>query len=283
MSTEKDIFKAGSTTYYWSSKFFTKGVRDDVFKLYSFVRYVDDLVDATPQKVTEFDQVRSRWNEYKTTLAQKTVPSIKKRTVQDIALLNMCYIVHRYDCDAVWVDAFLDSMQMDIEGRQYKTLDDTLEYIYGSAEVIGLFMSKLMQLPIAPYEYAKLQGRAMQWINFIRDINEDNELGRCYFPKTVLQKYGLADLRQETVQQQPDDFHTFIKEQLELYVQWQTEAYKGFSYIPKRLRIPLKTAVDMYNWTAEQIEKNPMIVYERKVKPSKQQVVAAAAKNVINA
>ncbi len=58
---ERDIFKKGSTTYYFSSKFFAKGVRDDVFKLYSFVRVVDDYVDMIPPDVESFKYIIRRW------------------------------------------------------------------------------------------------------------------------------------------------------------------------------------------------------------------------------
>lgn len=278
---EKDIFKAGSTTYYWSSKFFPKGVRDDVFKLYSFVRVVDDLVDTSPPEIQRFENIVSRWQTIKKELKSGALSPLPADTVDERVLANIAYIVHRYECDPKWVDAFLISMQMDIDKRTYNTLDDTLEYIYGSAEVIGLFMSRIMQLPIKPYEYAMMQGRAMQFINFLRDIAEDNDLGRCYFPVESLSKYQLKDLSYATAVDNPVLFREFMLEQLSLYELWQAEAEKGFPYIPRRLLIPLKTAVEMYNWTAEQIKKDPFIVFQKKVKPSKSKVVSTAARLAI--
>lgn len=278
---EKNIFKNGSTTYYWSSKFFPRSVRDDVFKLYSFVRVVDDIVDNIPPDIDRFNFIKKRWKTVKKELKDKKVTKPLDDSVEERVIANIAYVVHRHDCDPSWVDSFLDSMQMDVDKKQYRTLEDTLEYIYGSAEVIGLFMARIMQLPIKPYEYARMQGRAMQWINFLRDIDEDNSLGRCYFPKSTLKKFGLPDLKQETAQANPEQFKKFMHEQLNLYEQWQAEADKGFSYIPKRLRIPLQTATDMYNWTAEEIRKDPFIVYSKKVKPTKSRVMKAAAKNSI--
>jgi phytoene synthase len=278
---EKDIFKNGSTTYYWSSKFFPRSVRDDVFKLYSFVRVVDDIVDNVPADIARFNKIKKRWITVKKELKNKKVTKPLDDSVDERIIANIAYVVHRYDCDTTWVDAFLDSMQMDVDKKQYTKLEDTLEYIYGSAEVIGLFMARIMQLPIKPYEYARMQGRAMQWINFLRDIDEDNTLGRCYFPKSTLKKFGLNDLKQKTAQANPKAFKKFMTEQIGLYEQWQTEADKGFSYIPKRLRIPLQTATDMYNWTAKEIKKDPFIVYSIKVKPKKTKVLKTAAKNTI--
>jgi phytoene synthase len=280
-SLEKDIFRNGSTTYYWSSKFFPRIVRDDVFKLYSFVRVVDDMVDVVPADVDRFNKIKKRWETVKKELKKGKVTKPLNDSVDERVIANIAYVVHRYECDVAWVDSFLDSMQMDVDKKQYNTLEDTLEYIYGSAEVIGLFMARIMQLPIKPYEYARMQGRAMQWINFLRDIDEDNTLGRSYFPKSTLKKYGLKDLSHKTAQANPKAFKKFMTEQIDLYEQWQSEADKGFSYIPKRLRIPLQTATDMYNWTAKEIKKDPLIVYSRKIKPKKTKVLKTAARNTV--
>lgn len=270
MSVEKDIFKAGSTTYYWSSKFFPKKVRDDVFKLYSFVRVVDDYVDQPKPDVESFEHIVHRWGTAKKDLANFHAldESVAERVLQ-----NIVYIVHRYECDTLWVDAFLASMQMDIDKREYKTLDDTLEYIYGSAEVIGLFMASILGLPEESYESAKMQGRAMQFINFIRDIDEDITLGRRYFPEQDLKKFGLTDLSKKEAQKNSEAFVSFVQYQINRYEQWQAAADGGVEYIPKRLRIAVRTATKGYNWTAEEIKKNPITIYEKKVKPRKRRLV----------
>ena len=123
----------------------------------------------------------------------------------------------------------------------------------------------------------------MQWVNFIRDIQEDNELGRQYFPKAALKRFKLSNLRPETAQANPEAFAAFMKHQIMLYRHWQSDANVGFRFIPKRQRIPLATAVEMYNWTADQIEKNPLVVFEQKIKPSKRRVIFTAVKNIIYA
>jgi phytoene synthase len=289
---EKNIFRNGSTTYYWSSKFFPKGIRDDVFKLYSFVRVVDDMVDSIPADIQRFNRILKRWTTVKKQLLKNQLLAPLDGSVEERVLANMAYIVHRFDCDTDWVDAFLASMKMDIDNRSYSTIDDTIDYMYGSAEVIGLFMVKILNLPgqgigsgkpeSEVMHYARMQGRAMQYINFCRDIAEDIELGRCYFPDRTLKKHGLKDLSKSTAQKNKDSFRKFMIEQIELYETWQEEADKGLGYIPKRLRIPLQTATDMYNWTAEEIKKDPFIVYEKKLKPNKSRVIKTAAKNTLN-
>jgi len=278
MEPEKEIFKKGSTTYYFSSRFFPKQVRNNVFKLYSFVRTADNYVDekpAHPKKLLSLEKA------YDAAIADHTYDATAHQwdDIDTRIIKNIVRLQHRFKFEEAWIRAFFNSMKMDIEPKAYKTLEDSLTYVHGSAEVIGLMMAKLMKLPEEAYDAAKAQGRAMQWINFIRDIDEDNKLGRNYFPVTELKKYGLKNLSEEEARANPSGFKKFMHAQIDLYKKWQKEADNGLHYIPERLQVPIKTAVDMYNWTAKELEKDPFLVFERKVKPRKRRVLGHVVRN----
>ncbi len=277
--TDKEIFKKGSTTYYWSSRFFDASVRADVFKLYSFVRVVDDYVDAMPPKTNQYANIVKMWQDGKTddTLSlSKTVNNTDTRVVN-----NILQVVNKYHINPSLVDSFLASMQMDLDKKTYHTMQNTVDYMYGSAEVIGLMMSKIIGVPNEAMPYAQMQGRAMQYINFIRDIDEDNKLGRQYFAASELKKYGLTSLNKQEVLGNLTQFEEFIKAQIDTYTQWQLQANLGFKYLPKGSRIAVRTAVDMYNWTARQIQKNPSLLFDKKIKPSKLRVILCGLKRGI--
>lgn len=277
-SPEEKIFKKGSTTYYFSSQFFPTKIREDVFKLYSFVRVADDYVDSVPARRQEFAALRQLWDAVKSDDSFSTSRHASDALNQRI-IKNIVFVMRRYDFDPAWIEAFFDSMQADLDQKVYKTLDDTLWYVYGSAEVVGLMMAKIMGLPDEALQAARLQGRSMQFINFIRDITEDTALGRCYFPHTDFAQTGLEDLSLDGVQDRPGEFEDFMRLQTERYSSWQSAANEGFDFIPRRLRIPLQTAVDMYDWTAKQIEQDPAIVFEKKIKPRKRQVLVRGLYN----
>ncbi len=276
MRLETRIFKNGSTTYYFSSKFFPRKVREDVADLYSFVRTADDYVDNKPEQTEKLIKLEEYY------LASLKVKSFdfrvkKNDSVDQRVVKNIIRVSRKYGFKDAWVESFIASMKHDISPKTYETLSDSLDYVYGSADVIGLMMAKIMGLPDEALKYAQMQGRAMQWINFVRDIKEDNSLGRCYFPVADLKKFGLASLDEKVALNNPDKFNKFIRFQIKRYYGWQKEANKGFKFIPRRLRIPLQTAVDMYAWTAEQIEKDPFIVFEKKVKPRKRDILRRGA------
>lgn len=266
----KKIFKQGSTTYHTSSLFFPKKEREAVFILYAFVRTVDNFVDAVPQDTQGFYNFKSAYT--KSLLGEASGNEIIEAFIQ---------LQRKYGFEQSWIDAFFASMEADITTQKYETLDDTLSYIYGSAEVIGLMMARLLHLPKESYASAQMLGRAMQYINFLRDIKEDLELGRTYFPQEDLAKHSLPDLTQTTTQQHPSAFSAFMKEQSNRYKEWQQEAEKGFSYIPRRLRIPIATASRMYLWTAQEIEKNPYRIYTEKIKPSRLRIIVTLLTSLI--
>jgi phytoene synthase len=256
------IFKEGSKTYFYSSLFFPMDVRNDVFKLYAFVRKADNFVDMVPQRKDEFYNF---WKEFNAALCG--------RVSGDIVIDSFIALMKAKKIDQNWVQSFFGAMEMDLKKREYRNIEETKEYMYGSAEVVGLMMARIMDLPQASFECARYLGRAMQYINFIRDISEDLALGRQYLPQNDLKKCGLESLQYEYVKTQRERFNEFINIQIGRYEEWQRRAEIGFPYIPKRYFIPIKTASDMYKWTAEQIRKSPVIVYNKKVKPSARLIV----------
>jgi 15-cis-phytoene synthase len=262
------VFKTGSKTYFNSSLFFPAAVRDDVFILYGFVRVADNYVDAVPQQGDEFEAFVSR---YRAARAGDVV--------DDIIVDSFVELERRQGFQNEWTDGFLKSMELDLTKRVYSTVEETLEYVYGSAEVIGLYMAQIMGLDDSAHHAAQMLGRSMQFINFIRDIDEDNGLGRTYLP---LGETTLPDLRPETTRESPVEFQRFLRLQLERYRKWQAEAEEGFAFIPRRYLAPIKTASDMYNWTAEVIENDPFVVYNRKVKPSRGRILSRLIRNLLS-
>jgi len=265
------IFKQGSKTYFYSSLFFPTYAKKDVFSLYGFVRKADNYVDSIPQKINKFYEFKEKYYD-----------AINGKQIDDIVIDSFVNLAKKKNFDPAWTDAFLNSMENDITKSTYETIDETIEYMYGSAEVIGLYMAKIMNLKQEAFEYAKYLGRSMQYINFIRDIAEDIKLGRIYMPGEDMKKYGILSLDYDFVKTVPEKFNNFIKKQLSYYCGWQKKAEEGYKYIPKRYLIPVKTASEMYNWTAEQIYNDPFIVYQKKVKPQISQIISTTIMNVID-
>ncbi len=255
-SSTNTIFRHGSTTFFYSSLFFPPNIYQDVAILYSFVRTADNFVDQIPQDAKGFSRFVHQYRQ-----ARKG-----KRSTNTI-ISDFIQLEKKASFDPRWTDSFLQAMEQDLIKTEYKTIQETCAYMYGSANVIGLYLCALLDLPKKSFRYAQLLGRAFQFINFIRDIPEDIGLGRQYLPTTELRTYGLANLSLDEVNQKPTQFIRFMRAQIELYQHWRRSAEPGFSYLPPKVRIAIITATKMYDWTANRIYDDPFIVYKRKVKP----------------
>lgn len=260
-SIAKRIFKSGSTTYYYSSLFFPRGVREDISTLYAFVRTADDFVDAVPQNISGFND-----------FCEKTSQIYQGEEIQHTIIQAFCDMAFRKKIPYEYIESFLSAMRADTQKNTYRTYEELENYMYGSAEVIGLMMCKILNLSEESYLAAQLQGKAMQLINFVRDIQEDTSLGRQYIPTEDMHQFNLKTLQPQTAKEK-QQFAKLVQYEIERYYAIQKEAEKGYRYIPKRYLVPIQTAADMYNWTARQIETNPLLVFEKKVKPTPAQII----------
>lgn len=265
LTVQHKIFQKSSTTYFYSSSFFPPRIRREVSVLYAFVRLVDDTVDSVPQDALGFQALREAYRS-----ALGGIPS-GNAVVDDFVVLKK---ERRFE-DA-WVEAFLGAMAADLHVQEYDHEPALMKYVHGSAEVIGLFLCSILGLPPEARFAAAMQGRAMQYINFIRDINEDIGLGRRYLP---LAESGLAELSESAAYENKTAFARFISGHLERFRAFQRLADAGYRYIPYRYRVAIRTARDMYEWTGQVIERNPLVVFERKVKPRKTRVILTALRN----
>lgn len=274
------IFKKASKTHYYASLFFPVNVRQNVEQLYIFLRVVDDLVDADPSKREQYFQLKELYYFLNANLTYSLHLSKLDDQTKEL-ILAFVMLKKEFQFHDEWVDAFFSSMEMDLDAFTYATIDETLRYTYGVAEVVGLMMSRLMGLDEKAYESAQQLGRAAQFINMIRDINEDIQLGRIYMPQEDLEKFSLSSLDEAYILKHRENFDHFIYFELQRFYEWLELARKGFTYIPGRYRIPILTIADIYEWTAKKIGEDPTIIYRKKVKPTKQRVITSALRNYI--
>ncbi len=172
------ITRRYSTSFSMGIRLFDAALRDPIYAIYGFVRFADEIVDTfhdhdKAQLLAEFKE--------------QTYRAIDRRLSLNPVLQAFQETVRKYGIGTDLIDAFLYSMELDIEHRTYeRALYDT--YIYGSAEVVGLMCLKVFTYA-DPAEYARLEdparrlGAAFQKVNFLRDISSDfHDRGRVYFP-----------------------------------------------------------------------------------------------------
>ena len=188
--SSKMVTQKYSTSFYRASSLFQPEIRQHIYNIYGFVRLADEIVDTfhDNNKVKLLDEFE---NNYKS--AQENCISLNP------ILHSFCVTQKEKKIPQHLVDAFLHSMKMDL--GDIKDLNDEKynEYIYGSAEVVGLMCLKVfVDGDIAEYEklkpYAQSLGAAFQKINFLRDISADfTDLNRTYFPNVDFNNFSVDD------------------------------------------------------------------------------------------
>ena len=170
--------KRYSTSFSSAIKLLHKDVRGPIFDIYGLVRFADEIVDT----LHDFDKATLLAN-----FKAETYAAIENRVSLNPIIHSFQRTVNRYNIDHKLIDAFFRSMEFDLEKGQYTTTDYQ-EYIYGSAEVVGL-MCLYVFCDGNKHSYELLKpsaqalGAAFQKVNFLRDVKADyQQLNRVYFP-----------------------------------------------------------------------------------------------------
>jgi 15-cis-phytoene synthase len=275
MNAEEALRTEGERPYFASGLFFDAHQRKDILRLYDFVQTAKNYARNQPVQTDELQDLITKWQH----VGEAPIRELEVTDADDhnmVVAKNMARLKILYGFELAWVDAFLVSMLMDVAPKKFKTLKGSLAYVYGAAEVIGLMVASMLRLPKDARIGAEAQGRAMQWIMFIRDIAEDANAGRLYFPQEDLQQCGLKDLTEDTARAREAAFKDFIQLQLGRYRQWQIQASQDLPYVPRRPRVAINTAIHGHDYIAKQIARNPFVIYQQKVTPARTRLVFAA-------
>jgi phytoene synthase len=189
----RDLHRQHGRTYYLATRLLPAWKRRHVHALYGFTRYADEIVDRTEDLPPAERAARlTAWSD-------AFLAGLAGKPTDDPLLPAVLHTIAVFDLDRTDFASFLRSMAMDLTVTSYPTYDDLLDYMEGSAAVIGTMMLPILGSsdPAVAREPARQLGFAFQLTNFIRDIAEDLERGRVYLPLEDLDRFGLtpADLR----------------------------------------------------------------------------------------
>lgn len=231
----KLVTKSYSTSFSMGIKLFSPKIRPAIYAIYGFVRYADEIVDTFHdyEQETLFDEFEQEY--YK---------ALERKISLNPILNAFQEIVHNYDLQD-FVQDFMDRMRMDLDKKEYTSKEEYENYIYGSADVVGLMCLRVfVNNDEAKFKelkgYAMRLGSAFQKVNFLRDIKQDNEdLGRSYFPN--LENGELTEqTKAEIIADIDDDF---------------SEAYKGIVLLPMEGKLGVYLAYRYYQRLLKKIKR----------------------------
>lgn len=238
LECSKLITENYSTSFTLGIKTLDRKFHLPIYAIYGFVRYADEIVDTFHDfdKKTLLDRFR-----------HDTYQAIEEGISLNPVLQSFQLIVRQYSIERELIDAFLKSMEMDLYFQDYDDLGYN-EYIYGSAEVVGLMCLRVFcEGDCADYdrlrEPARKLGAAFQKVNFLRDVKSDyHERGRTYFPGVDFNDFSR-------------DAKTLIEDDIQRDFD---EAYIGIMNLPRGARMGVYLAYTYYQTLFNKIKALPV-------------------------
>jgi phytoene synthase len=226
-----------STSFSMAVKLLAPKIRRHIYNIYGFVRFADEIVDS----FHDYDKAKLL-DRFEADYYQSVADGISLNPV----LNAFQHTVKTCQIEPHLVDAFLQSMRRDLTQSDYESYDDYKDYIYGSADVVGLMCLRVFvngdekqYQELKPY--AERLGSAFQKVNFLRDIKADFEqLNRCYFPNLTSSELNL-ETKQEIIADVESDFKQALIGIKKLPVEAKFGVYTAFIYYKSLLNKLKKT------------------------------------------
>ena len=227
----KIVTQSYSTSFSLATKMLAPSIRQDIYNIYGFVRCADEIVDS----FHGYDK-ETLFNDFSIELYKAIDTKISLNPI----LNAFQETVHKFNIEESLYKAFLKSMRLDLHKTTYLTQEEYNEYIYGSADVVGLMCLKVF-VKGDTHKYEELKesamrlGSAFQKVNFLRDLKADFEdLSRSYFPNTNLEALDEASKKQ-IIDEIEEDFRVGLSGISNLPVEAKFGVYTAYIYYRKLL------------------------------------------------
>ena len=238
--TSKLVTKTYSTSFSLATKMLSKTIRQHIYNIYGFVRLADEIVDSFHDYKKEelFKKFEEDINH-----------ALKHKISLNPVLNSFQETYHKYNIDKSLVEAFMNSIRMDLYKTKYLTREEYISYIYGSADVVGLMCLKVFVKGEDQKYYELMQmamslGSAFQKVNFLRDLKADyDQLNRTYFPDTDLSNLD-ENSKQRIINDIEEDF---------------AEGLKGIKRLPIEAKFGVFMAYRYYRQLLKKLKKTPAV------------------------
>ncbi len=192
LAASKASIVKGSKSFRSASRLFDAEVREDAWLLYAWCRRCDDEIDGQDHGFGHEDLSSEEQQRRLTRLYDLTRRALAGEAMDDQTFAAFQRVALRHRLPDRWPLDLLDGFAMDVEHRQYRTIDDVMTYCWHVAGVVGVMMARVMHVSDpAVLRRAQDLGLAFQLTNISRDVIEDAEGGRVYLPAQWLIEAGL--------------------------------------------------------------------------------------------
>jgi phytoene synthase len=192
VDTSRLIIQRGSKSFAVAARLFDQETRENAYMLYAWCRHCDDVIDNQELGFNSSPQPAEVTQAILRELRAKTQAAIDDEPSDDPVFEGLRYVLKRNEIPGSYPLQLLDGFAMDAENHRYATLDDTLQYCYYVAGVVGIMMAYVMGArDTEALQRATDLGIAFQLTNIARDVHEDAAVNRVYLPADWLAEAGI--------------------------------------------------------------------------------------------
>lgn len=232
LKCSKLVTKNYSTSFSLAVYMLSPSIRNDIYSIYGFVRFADEIVDSfhgfdKEDLINDFE--KEYYKAFDSGISLNPILNSFQHTVKKNNITNDL------------IQSFLKSMKLDLVKSNYQNREEYNEYIYGSADVVGLMCLKVFVAGnIEKYEQLKEEamrlGSAFQKVNFLRDLKDDNLiLNRNYFPGVDLNSFD-ENSKKAIIKEIEEDFRLAYQGILKLPIEAKFGVYTAYVYYKKLLK-----------------------------------------------
>ncbi len=273
----------GSKSFAAAARLFDPQTRRSAVLLYAWCRHCDDVVDGQVSGYREAVASPTDAAERLALLERMTRDALSDGPIADPAFAGLRDVVARHAIPERLPLQHLDGYRMDVERRRYVTLDDTLDYSYHVAGVVGVMMARIMGVrDEAVLDRASDLGLAFQLTNIARDIVEDAEAGRVYLPEAWLAEAGIppGEVARAEHRARLAGVAARLIEAAEAYYD---SAAVGIAALPRRSAWAVATARDVYRQIGIEVRARGAAAWDSRVSTTTSQKLRFVAQGAVTA
>lgn len=271
VSRSEAAIRDGSKSFAAAARLFDKETRDDAVMLYAWCRHCDDVIDGQTLGHDQQADFRAGQAERLALLRRQTAEALEQGHTSDPIFEALRRVVSRRQIPAIHPQELLHGFEMDVEERRYETLDDTLDYCYHVAGVVGVMMAMIMGARDPEVlDRASDLGIAFQLTNIARDVVDDARMGRVYLPATLLRRHEVTRIAPDDPEQRRRLYGAAI-DLLDIAEKYYASAYAGMSALPWRSAWAIAAARRVYRAIGSRLRAGGPSAWDRRVSTSRQE------------
>ncbi|SMQ65119.1 phytoene synthase [Devosia lucknowensis] len=277
VATSEIAIAQGSQSFAAAARLFDRQTRDDAVMLYAWCRHCDDVIDGQTLGHAQQADFRTGQQARLDALREKTTAALAGESTDDPTFEALRRVVERHQIPARHPLELLAGFEMDVADRHYATIDDTLDYCYHVAGVVGVMMAMIMGArDPRVLDRASDLGLAFQLTNIARDVIDDARAGRVYLPDDILARHGIDRIDPEDRTQRPA-LHAAALDLLDLAERYYSSAYVGMAALPPRSAWAIAAARRVYRAIGSKLRAGGPQAWDERVSTTKAEKIALLA------